>query len=87
MDRESKTQIIEEYRHHPTDTGSTDVQVAVLTRRISELTGHLQGHRHDHATRRGLLMLVGQRRRLLRYLRREDIARYRRLVSSLGLRG
>ncbi len=87
MDRESKTQIIEEYRHHPTDTGSTDVQVAVLTRRISELTGHLQDHRHDHATRRGLLMLVGQRRRLLRYLRREDTARYRRLVSSLGLRG
>lgn len=87
MDSESKSKIIEEYRHHPTDTGSTEVQVAILTRRISELTGHLRDHRHDHATRRGLLMMVGQRRRLLRYLRREDIGRYRSVIASLGLRG
>ena len=86
MDRETKAQIIEEYRGHPNDTGSTEVQVAVLSRRISDLTAHLQIHRHDHATRRGLLMLVGQRRRLLRYLRRQDVGRYQSLIASLGLR-
>ena len=63
VDRETKAKIIEQYRSKETDTGSTDVQVAILTNRITELTGHLQKHRHDHATRRGLLMLVGQRRR------------------------
>ena len=86
MDRQTKSQIIEEYRGHPTDTGSTEVQVAVLTRRISDLTGHLRDHRHDHSTRRGLLMLVGQRRRLLRYLRDRDVGRYQSLIASLGLR-
>ena len=86
VDLKSKTDIIKEYQHHATDSGSTDVQVAVLTHRISELTDHLQTHRHDHATRRGLLMLVGRRRRLLRYLRRKDSARYKEVVSSLGLR-
>ncbi|MYD36070.1 MAG: 30S ribosomal protein S15 [Dehalococcoidia bacterium] len=86
LDRQTKSQIIEEYRGHPSDTGSTEVQVAVLSRRISDLTGHLQVHRHDHATRRGLLMLVGQRRRLLRYLRRKDVGRYQSLIASLGLR-
>lgn len=87
MDRATKAQTIEQYRKQPLDTGSTEVQVALSTARISELTRHLQEHRHDHATRRGLMVLVGQRRRLLRYLRREDLERYRRLVASLGLRG
>ena len=86
MDLQTKSQIIEEYRGHPTDTGSTEVQVAVLSRRIRDLTAHLQDHRHDHATRRGLLMLVGQRRRLLRYLREKNVGRYQTLIASLGLR-
>ena len=87
VDRETSKQIIEQYRTHASDTGSTDVQVALLSHRIRELTSHVQVHRHDHATRRGLLKLVGQRRRLLRYLRREDAARYQSVVSSLGIRG
>ena len=87
MDGETRQGIIEQYRTHASDTGSTDVQVALLSHRIRELTGHVQVHHHDHATRRGLLMLVGQRRRLLRYLRREDPARYQSVVSSLGIRG
>ena len=86
LDLQTKSQIIEEYRGHPTDTGSTEVQVAVLSRRIRDLTAHLQDHRHDHATRRGLLMLVGQRRRLLRYLREKNVGRYQTLIASLGLR-
>jgi small subunit ribosomal protein S15 len=87
VDPKSKTDIINEYQHHATDSGSTDVQVALLTHRISELTDHLQTHRHDHATRRGLLMLVGRRRRLLRYLRSKDSPRYKEVIASLGLRG
>ena len=87
MDPKAKTDIINEYQHHATDSGSTDVRVALLTHRISELTDHLQTHRHDHATRRGLLMLVGRRRRLLRYLRSQDSARNKEVVASLGLRG
>lgn len=87
MDLQTRTKIISEYQTHKTDSGSTEVQVAVLTHRISELTDHLQTHRHDHATRRGLLMLVGRRRRLLRYLSKQDSARYSDVVSSLGLRG
>lgn len=87
VERERKTALIEQYRTNPQDTGSPDVQIALLTERISDLTQHLRDHRHDHHTRRGLLGLVGQRRRLLRYLNREDPERYRRLIASLGLRG
>ncbi|HLB61418.1 MAG TPA: 30S ribosomal protein S15 [Actinomycetota bacterium] len=83
---ERKSQIVAEYRRSETDTGSTEVQVAVLTKRIEELTEHLKAHKKDHASRRGLLQLVGRRRRLLEYLKREDIARYRELISRLGLR-
>jgi len=83
---EKKGPIIEQYRLRPGDTGSTDVRVALLTRRITDLIEHLKAHPHDHATRRGLLMMVGRRRRLLNYLRRKDFERYRQLITSLGLR-
>ena len=83
---EEKSQIIAEYRRSETDTGSTEVQVAVLSKRIADLTDHLKDHKRDHASRRGLLQAVGRRRRLLEYLKREDIARYRELISRLGLR-
>jgi small subunit ribosomal protein S15 len=79
-------EIVSEFGKHDTDTGSPEVQVALLTERINHLTEHLRTHQHDHHSRRGLLMLVGQRRRLLDYLRREDVERYRRLVAQLGLR-
>jgi len=82
-----KQEIVEQFRQHETDTGSPEVQIALLTARIQHLTGHLQMHRKDHHSRRGLLKMVGQRRRLLRYLRNEDITRYRELVKTLGLRG
>ncbi|CAB4931472.1 MAG: 30S ribosomal protein S15 [Actinobacteria bacterium] len=81
-----KAQIIAEYGSGPADTGSPEVQVAMLSKRISDLTEHLKLHRHDHHSRRGLLLLVGQRRRLLQYLSRTDIARYRTLIERLGLR-
>ena len=81
-----KTQTIAEYRRGDTDTGSAEVQVAVLTKRIGELTEHLKTHKRDHASRRGLLQMVGRRRRMLEYLKREDITRYRELISRLGLR-
>ena len=74
------------YQKHPTDTGSTDVQVAILTERIRQLTEHLRAHRKDHHSQRGLMKLVGQRRGLLRYLNRKDPARYKALIASLGLR-
>lgn len=83
---EQKSQVIAEYRRSDGDTGSTEVQVAVLTRRIQDLTDHLKAHKRDHASRRGLLQLVGRRRRLLEYLKNEDVARYRDLISRLGLR-
>jgi small subunit ribosomal protein S15 len=83
---EVKTSIIEEYATHPGDTGSPEVQIAVLTKRIKDLTEHLKEHKHDHHSRRGLLLLVGQRRRLLGYLQGVDIARYRNLIERLGLR-
>ncbi|ROQ38200.1 small subunit ribosomal protein S15 [Frondihabitans sp. PhB188] len=83
---EVKTAIIEEYATHPGDTGSPEVQVAVLTQRIKDLTEHLKEHKHDHHSRRGLLLLVGQRRRLLGYLSNVDISRYRALIERLGLR-
>lgn len=83
---EIKGTIIEKYRAHSDDTGSSDVQVAVLTRRITDMIEHLKVHPHDHASRRGLLMMVGKRRRHLNYLRRKDFERYRQLITSLGLR-
>lgn len=86
LDAKIKQQIIQEYATGPGDTGSPEVQIAVLSRRISDLTEHLKGHQHDHHSRRGLLLLVGQRRRLLGYLQNIDIDRYRKLVERLGLR-
>jgi small subunit ribosomal protein S15 len=86
LTKEAKTQIIQEHARSAGDTGSAEVQIAVLTKRIGDLTEHLKVHKHDHHSRRGLLMLVGQRRRLLEYLRREDIERYRAIVAKLGLR-
>lgn len=86
MDQSERTAVIEKYRTHETDSGSSEVQIALLTARIVELTEHLREHKHDHSTRRGLLKLVGQRRRLLNYLNSEDVNRYRTLVSRLGLR-
>ncbi|HAM28122.1 MAG TPA: 30S ribosomal protein S15 [Microbacteriaceae bacterium] len=81
-----KKAIIEEYATHPGDTGSPEVQIAMLTQRIKDLTEHLKEHKHDHHSRRGLLLLVGQRRRLLGYLSDVDISRYRTLIERLGLR-
>ena len=86
LTKEAKAEIISEYRRAESDTGSAEVQIAVLSRRISGLTEHLKTHKKDHHSRRGLLMLVGRRRRLLDYLRREDIERYRTLIGRLGLR-
>ncbi len=83
---EEKAEIISQYQTHQTDTGSPEVQVAILTRRIRDLTEHLKEHKHDVHSRRGLLMMVGQRRRLLAYLNRKDPERYRALITSLGLR-
>jgi small subunit ribosomal protein S15 len=85
-DAETKKKIIAEYATNEGDTGSPEVQVALLSHRISHLTEHLKTHKHDHHSRRGLLLLVGQRRRLLNYLRDTDIERYRSLVERLGLR-
>jgi small subunit ribosomal protein S15 len=86
LTKDEKTQIIGEYARTEGDTGSAEVQIAVLTKRIADLTEHLKTHRHDHASRRGLLQMVGRRRRLLGYLKREDIERYRALIARLGLR-
>jgi small subunit ribosomal protein S15 len=83
---EAKREIVERHGRDPNDTGSAEVQVALLTARINELTEHLREHRKDHHSRRGLLMLVGKRRRLLQYLQRSDIERYRALIQELGLR-
>jgi len=84
--KEEKTEIINKYQSREGDTGSTEVQVALLTERINQLTAHMAANRHDYHTQRGLLKLVGQRRRLLAYLSREDVGRYRSLISRLGLR-
>jgi small subunit ribosomal protein S15 len=84
--KEQKSALISEYRRGETDTGSPEVQVAVLSKRIEELTEHLKTHVKDHHSRRGLLQMVGQRRRLLDYLKREDVERYRTLIARLGLR-
>jgi len=86
LDPAVKAKIIKEYATSEGDTGSPEVQVALLTQRIRDLTEHFKEHQHDHHSRRGLLLLVGQRRRLLGYLARVDIARYRSLVERLGLR-
>ena len=83
---EAKREIVAKHGRGDADTGSTEVQVALLTARINELTEHLREHKKDHHSRRGLLMLVGKRRRLLRYLERSDLERYRALVADLGLR-
>ncbi|MDR1790965.1 MAG: 30S ribosomal protein S15 [Propionibacteriaceae bacterium] len=86
MDAETKKKIIEEYAIKPGDTGSPDVQIALLTKRISHLTEHLKVHKGDHHSRRGLMLLVGQRRRLLNYVAKNDIEHYRQLIAKLGLR-
>lgn len=86
MDKAKKAEIIDNYRLSEGDTGSAEVQVALLTARIKQLTSHMAENRHDYHTQRGLLGLVGQRRRLLNYLSREDIGRYNKLIKSLGLR-
>jgi small subunit ribosomal protein S15 len=86
LEAELKTKIMTEYATHEGDTGSPEVQVAVLTKRIADLTEHLKVHKHDHHSRRGLLLLNGRRRRLLNYLRKTDIQRYRSLIERLGLR-
>ena len=86
MTQEEKTAVIAEYATHEGDTGSPEVQVALLTKRINDLTGHLKVHKKDHHSRRGLLMMVGQRRNLLNYLQNKDIGRYRSLIARLGIR-
>jgi small subunit ribosomal protein S15 len=86
LDAATKQRIMSEYATTEGDTGSPEVQVAMLTQRIKDLTEHLKEHKHDHHSRRGLLILVGQRRRLLQYLQRTDISRYRSLIERLGLR-
>ncbi len=83
---QDKQEIIGEHRTHEGDTGSPEVQVAVLTRRIAHLTDHLREHKHDYHSRRGLLKMVGKRRRLLKYLQKKDVERYRALIARLGLR-
>ncbi len=83
---EQKKEILTEYGLHETDTGSPEAQVAMLTKRITDLTEHLKQHKHDHHSRRGLLLLVGRRRRLLKYVASVDINRYRTLIERLGLR-
>jgi len=86
MLKEKKEKVITDNRIHEKDTGSPEVQIAILTERITELTGHLNVHKKDHHSRRGLLMMVGKRRRLLGYLMKKDINRYREIIKKLGLR-
>ena len=86
MDKEKKQQIITQFKLQERDTGSTEVQVALLTERINHLTEHMRQNRHDYHSQRGLLQLVGQRRRLLAYLSKEDVVRYHSLIKKLGLR-
>ncbi|CAD2076220.1 30S ribosomal protein S15 [Phocicoccus schoeneichii] len=86
MSKERKQQLIEEYRVHETDTGSPEVQIAVLTEEINTLNEHLRTHKKDHHSRRGLLKMVGRRKHLLTYLREKDVQRYRDLIGKLGLR-
>jgi len=86
LDTEQKREIIDRFRLHEADTGSPEVQVAILSERINYLTGHFKSHAKDHHSRRGLIKLVGQRRRLLNFLKTKDIERYRTLIEQLGLR-
>jgi small subunit ribosomal protein S15 len=86
LDKGEKVNIINEFELHEGDTGSTEVQVALLTERINQLTGHMAANRHDYSSQRGLLKLVGQRRRLLTYLSKQDVGRYHNLITRLGLR-
>jgi len=86
LTRDSKTTLIERFRVHPKDTGSPEVQIAVLSERISYLNEHFRVHRKDHASRRGLLIMVGKRRRLLAYLKRREPERYRQVIDRLGIR-
>ncbi|CAD2076360.1 30S ribosomal protein S15 [Jeotgalicoccus aerolatus] len=86
ISQERKTELIEEYRVHETDTGSPEVQIAVLTEEINTLNEHLRAHKKDHHSRRGLLKMVGRRKHLLTYLRNKDVVRYRDLIAKLGLR-
>ncbi|HEX7475072.1 MAG TPA: 30S ribosomal protein S15 [Dehalococcoidales bacterium] len=86
MIKGQKTKILESFKTHEGDTGSTEIQVAIITERISQLTRHMATNKHDFGTQRGLLQLVGQRRRLLNYLSKEDVDRYHQVISKLGLR-
>jgi small subunit ribosomal protein S15 len=86
IEKEKKIATVREYQLHEKDSGSTEVQIALLTERINQMTEHLKVHEHDHHSRRGLLKLVGQRRRLLTYLSNNDVKRYRQLIARLGLR-
>lgn len=87
MDKERKQEIIDKFKTHEGDTGSPEVQIAILTERINHLVEHLKQHAKDHHSRRGLLMMVGQRRHLLNYLNRTSAGRYQQVVSSLGIKG
>lgn len=86
LDRETKVDIIERFKRGENDTGSPEVQIALLTQRISDLTEHFKQHKHDHHSRRGLFKLAGQRRRLLNYLKKKDVERYRTVIQALGIR-
>ena len=86
MDKERKTGIITEFRKSEKDSGSTEIQIAILTERIKQITGHMAANKHDFATQRGLLKMVGHRRRLLSYLSKEDVDSYNKLIKRLGLR-
>lgn len=86
IDKDTKQNVMKEYSRHGTDTGSPEVQIAILTSRINQLTTHLRTHKHDESSRRGLLKMVGHRRRLLAYIRRNDFQRYTALTDKLGIR-
>lgn len=86
LTQERKTQLIQDYKKHESDTGSPEVQIAILTENIVNLTNHLRAHKKDHHSRRGLLKMVGQRRKLLAYLKNKDVSRYSALIERLGLR-
>ncbi len=87
LTKEEKTSIIESFKTHEGDNGSPEVQIAILTKKIQVLSDHLREHKHDHSSRRGLLKMVGQRRRLQKYLKKKDLDRYQTLIQRLGIRG